>query len=115
MVISPTVFRILGEVTKIVEDESGNEVPIIHPITLQYQKQYLEFLLEHQDEILEIRRYEYNTYGDNTGLYLVIMAGSPEEGDHPILNGRARKIVFEITNKYARQLMDAALSKQYKE
>ena len=115
MVISPTVVRILGEVIKTVRDESGKELPIIHPITLEHQKEYLEFLLEYQDEVIGIRRYEYDTFGDNTGLYLVIMAGTPEEGDLPILNGRARRIIFEIIDKNARQLIEESLSKIYKE
>lgn len=112
---NPSVFRILGEVVKIVEDDTGKEFPVIHPITLEHQKEYLEFLLEYQDEVIGIRKYEYDTFGDNTGLYLAIMAGAPEEGEHPILNGRSRRIVFEIIDTNARQLIEESLSKIYKE
>ena len=109
--IEPSTIRILGEILDIVCTKTDKLLPIIHPITVEHQKEYLELILKHQNDILAINKYEYNTSDDTYGLYVIYMNGTSEIGYRPILHldGYGRRFVFEILDEESRKRMDEAL------
>ena len=108
--MNPINIKILGEIVDMIRPTEGKSKPIIHPITSDRQVEILEYLDQNADRVLGIEHYEYDTTGDNTGLYTISVQS--DNANPLLLTGFGRCFVVEIVNDAVKAEVNRLLDMQ---